>query len=360
MASRIPVTFSGAPQSDQKQSHYVHFCDAVVNATQRLSQMGSVNSVHVSVVRDTDVEIISQNKKIKPADDSEKSDLSNYESMIKAPRYTWSQLILPQSTQDSITTSIRLFEVREIVFNRYGLKAIEPFPRSCLNFFGPPGTGKTMAAHAIAEHLNRKIMEVSYADVASKFFGEGAKNIKGIFEFASSQDVILFIDEADSLLSRRITDTSQGSGQAINSMRSQVLTSIEQFGGIIIFATNLLQNYDPAFETRVRHIEFTIPDETCAKRIWEVHLPASLPLEEDVSAARLALSFRDICGRDIKSIVIEAAVRSVLDSRQTVSWLDFEIAYSKVRVAGRNRAQPKRLTNDDVKEIVSQISVEGS
>ncbi len=65
-----------------------------------------------------------------------------------------------------------------------------------------------------------------------------------------------FFDEADSLLSKRLTSVSQGSEQAINSMRSQLLICLEEFRGIVIFATNLVINYDQAFLTRLISVEF--------------------------------------------------------------------------------------------------------
>ena len=139
--------------------------------------------------------------------------------------------------------------------------------------FGASGTGKTMAAEAIANKLNKKILEVSYADVESKFHGEGPKKVKAIFLAASRENAVLFFDEADSLLSRRLTNVTQGSEQAINSMRSQLLICLEQFKGIVIFATNLVANYDKAFLTRLISVEFTTPDAPTRKRIWDIHLP---------------------------------------------------------------------------------------
>jgi SpoVK/Ycf46/Vps4 family AAA+-type ATPase len=92
-----------------------------------------------------------------------------------------------------------------------------------------------------------KIIEASYAHIKSMYHGEGPKNVEALFYAAQAQNAILFIDEADSLLSRRLTNVNQGSEQAINSMRSQLLICLERFKGVVIFATNLVQNYDPAF-----------------------------------------------------------------------------------------------------------------
>ena len=74
-----------------------------------------------------------------------------------------------------------------------------------INLYGPSGTGKTMAAHAIASHLQRNILIVNYADIESKFVGETPKNIRRAFEVAKETHSILFFDEADAILSRRVT-----------------------------------------------------------------------------------------------------------------------------------------------------------
>lgn len=104
--------------------------------------------------------------------------------------------------------------------------------------------------------------------------------------------------------------------QAINSMRSQLLICLEQFRGIVIFATNLVENYDIAFETRVRHIHFPMPDENCRYQIWQKHLPQELPLSSDVSLDELA-KVTDICGREIREAVIDAAIRVALNVKKS-------------------------------------------
>ncbi|MGD1914201.1 MAG: hypothetical protein ACFB2X_26200 [Rivularia sp. (in: cyanobacteria)] len=80
------------------------------------------------------------------------------------------------------------------------------------------------------------------------------------------------------MLSKRLTNANQGSERAANSICSQLLICLEKFKGVVIFATNLVENYDKAFETRVRHIHFPMPDEKARYLIWQNHLPPELPL----------------------------------------------------------------------------------
>lgn len=252
-----------------------------------------------STSRDPQPKRSSQSEDIQPG-----SSLSAVE-----PKYQFAQLILPQGTLEEIQHKINLFTLKDKVFGEWGLGQIEPYPRSALNFYGPPGTGKTLAAHAIANYLGKKIILATYAEIESKYHGDGPKNVKAVFKKAEDEDAVLFIDEADSLLSQRLSNVTQGSEQAINSMRSQLLICLERFSGLVIFSTNFVENYDKAFETRVSNIEFKMPDVEARAKIWERHLPDALPRESDVNVEALAEEIDDVCGRDIKNAVIDAALK---------------------------------------------------
>ena len=150
----------------------------------------------------------------------------NYQA--EEPRFSFEQVILPENTRERIEEAIGIIRVEEKVFDEWGLRAIIPEATSALSFYGPPGTGKSMAAEAVAKKLGKKILRATYADIESKFHGEGPKMVKAIFKAAERDDAVLFLDESDSLLSKRLTNVSDGSAQAINSMRSQLLISLER------------------------------------------------------------------------------------------------------------------------------------
>ncbi len=190
--------------------------------------------------------------------------------------------------------ALDLIEQEHKVFDEWGLRAIEPFPRTALNFHGPSGTGKTLAAER--------------------------------------DNAVLFIDEADSLLSQRLLHVTQGSEQAINSMRSQLFICLERFRGIVIFATNLVENYDKAFETRVRNIYFPMPDEKSRREIWRRHLPNTLPLANDISLDALA-KIDDTCGRDIKNAVIDTALRVARSEKLYIELSDLLKGIERVKAA---------------------------
>lgn len=274
---------------------------------------------------------------------TELNDEFDYEKKSKQyipvePLYTFERVILPQSVKDKIEEAIGILECENKVFNEWGLYEIQPHPSTSLSFFGPSGTGKTMAAEAVAEKLGKKILKVSYADVESKYHGEGPKMVKAIFLAAKNADAVLFFDEADSLLSKRLTNVTQGSDQAINSMRSQLLICLEEFRGIVIFATNLIINYDQAFLTRLISIEFKNPDKDMRKTIWDVHIkPANdgkehklnIPLSADINTTELAEKY-EFVGREIRNAVVSACVSVALEKRDMVSQKDFIKACEKI------------------------------
>ena len=219
-----------------------------------------------------------------------------------------------------------------------------------------------MAAEAIAHKLGKKILKVSYADIESKFHGEGPKMVKAIFLAAQKEQAVLFIDEADSLLSKRLTNVTQGSEQAINSMRSQLLICLEEFKGIVIFATNLVVNYDQAFLTRLISVEFIKPDKDCRKKIWDVHITGNgikIPLANDVNTEELAEKY-EFCGRKIRKAVINACVSVAMRNCAIVQQNDFikaceKIKYEEERLANaEDHTQSGRAVSPSQKNIIQE------
>ena len=112
-------------------------------------------------------------------------------------------------------------------------------------------------------------------------------------------------------------------------MRSQLLISLEKFSGICIFATNLISNYDRAFETRVQNIFFPMPDKETRLRIWQ-SLPRELPLAEDVLFEELS-NIEGLCGRDIKNAVIDAATRVARKHKDVIAFSDLLVSVNRIK-----------------------------
>lgn len=307
----------------------------LVSATERLLDDSKLKDIKIIVGTSSTFqqEDTSKNTKRRDVDLSPEERAKRYQT--SKPLFTFDQLVMPKFVEEDLLLAVDLINLESKVFDKWGLRKVEPFPRTALNFHGAPGTGKTLAAHAIASKIERPILVASYAQIESMYHGEGPKNVEAIFLAAERDNAVLFLDEADSLLSKRLTNVTQGSEQAINSMRSQLLICLEKFKGIVIFSTNLVQNYDKAFETRVRHVHFPMPDEIGRREIWRRHLPAELPVAPDVSPEKLA-KVADVCGRDIKNAVIDAAMRVAREGKECLALSDFHDSIERIKKARIN------------------------
>jgi SpoVK/Ycf46/Vps4 family AAA+-type ATPase len=223
------------------------------------------------------------------------------------PVHELSRVVLPAQTMEELQLAIDTVRLRDLVFRDWGLGEIEPHPRTAIGLHGKPGTGKTMIAHALAAQLGKPILPARASQLESKYHGEGGKYLEALFEAARRADAVLFIDEAESLLSRRFESVSQGSEHAVNTLRSELIQHLDAYEGVVIFATNLVQSYDPAFNSRLTHVHVPDPDLATRTAIWKAHLPQRLPLAADIDPGLLAAT-EGVVGRDIKRAVISAAV----------------------------------------------------
>jgi AAA+ superfamily predicted ATPase len=240
-----------------------------------------------------------------------KSTLSS-DSIFKAsrPKYELDNVILPNEKKEKILYASKLIKNIPIIYDNWTFSQIDPHPRSIINFYGEPGTGKTMSAHAIANILGKDILALNYAEVESKYIGEAPKKLESAFAFAKQHDCVMFFDEADSFLGKRIEDVSHSADQALNSLRSTMLIQLEQFEGVVIFASNLRENYDKAFHSRFLYeIEFELPSSECRKEMLKSFFSKIRPLQNLVFSSdeyeNLSVITEGLSGRHIKSGILE-------------------------------------------------------
>ena len=223
------------------------------------------------------------------------------------PKYKLEDVILPEETINSIKEAISTIESFDMVYNQWNFRSKEPSAKTNICFFGAPGTGKTMCAHAIAESLNKEILIASYADIQSQYVGVGPKNLKAVFKTAEERGALLFFDEADSFLRKRSSDNSSSASMHYNSMTNEMMKHLEDFNGIVIFATNLTENTDDAFKTRLSFsIEFKEPDEACRAKIIEKMIPSQVPLVQAFTTddyIEMSKACEGMVGRDIRNSV---------------------------------------------------------
>jgi len=255
------------------------------------------------------------------------------------PQRTFEDVILPPATRRALDHALTQVTRHDLIFNRWGLRQRHPGGLAlAFNFAGPPGTGKTICAEAIAHALGKRLLLVRYAEVESMWMGETAKNIASVFRLARKENAVLLFDEADAIASRRSTALDHSLIREANAATNVLLQELERYTGVVIFATNLAANFDPAFERRIRtHILFEMPGPREREQIWRVQLhPTMTPLASDVNFAALAEEFA-VSGGDIRNAVLKAAMAAAAepgsDSLKAIHQHHFEEAMRDVIAA---------------------------
>jgi hypothetical protein len=227
------------------------------------------------------------------------------------PRFALAELMLPpvqtRQIEDFVTAMNNLTRVHyewgtARAWNEGGLAAL---------FAGPPGTGKTMAAEAIANALALPLYRIDLSQVVNKYIGETEKNLRQLFDAADSADVILFFDEADALFGKR-TEVKDAHDRYANLEVSYLLERMERFKGIAILATNRKRDLDEAFLRRLRFVvDFPLPGAAERLRIWQAVIPPGVDasaLDFDFLAERFPLA-----GGHIRAIVFHACLHSAAE-----------------------------------------------
>ena len=262
------------------------------------------------------------------------------------PRHSLDRVILPPEVKEDIRVSLSLIAHQKRIYDDWGFAEVDDRPKLILNFYGPPGTGKTMVSHAVARELGKKILAVNYAEVESKYVGDAPKNLLKAFEAATRDKAVLFFDEADSFLGKRITDVHNSSDQAINSLRSQMLILLEDFDGVVIFATNLAKNYDKAFDSRIlKHIYFELPNRENREQIISQMIPSKVPLAADIDRKALCGQLAEISegfsGREIKNAVLESLSLAVRKGEETIGTDAFVRGFELIKEKLQKLAEEK-------------------
>lgn len=279
------------------------------------------------------------------------------------PRHTLNDLILPVQTNTQLLDVISFFQNQELLFHKWGLEERFPVQKGlAINLYGPPGTGKTVAAHALASALHLSMICVDYAEIESKYVGETSKNLSGLFKLATEQNAVIFFDEADALLSKRVTNMTSATDVSVNQTRSVLLNLLNDYQGVIIFATNFIQNFDTAFLRRIKyHIRFYLPDAVLREKLWRMYVPKRMPCHADF--ALLAQKYDGISGSDIANAVLSAAIQTARFGESIVSQQRFEdaiqscIDVKQINERGTIVVTKRTLSEDEVNQKLKGGSV---
>jgi len=287
-------------------------------------------------------------------DNSESKRAEKIIFQAQSPKYAFGDIILNPVTFDAVQDLLVIVSKRDLIFDTWGLGAThKQQDKAGINLYGPSGTGKTMVAHAIAEQLSRKLLIVDYSRIESRYVGDTAKNLAVMFKQAKDENAIIFFDEADALLSKRVTNMSSSTDVSVNQTRSTLLLLINDHNDIIIFATNFITNYDPAFMRRILgHIKLELPNEDNRRRLWSMYIPSRMPIDgnKEIIATELAGRFDGVSGSDISNAVLQAALKTARKGEEAVKY-----EYIAEAIGRAKDSKADNLSSEEV--IISQRKV---
>jgi 26S proteasome regulatory subunit T3 len=246
----------------------------------------------------------------------------------------------PDVTYDDIGgMDVQKQEVREAVelplthFELYKQIGIDP-PRGVL-LFGPPGTGKTMLAKAVANATTAAFIRVNGSEFVQKYLGEGPRMVRDVFRLArENAPAIIFIDEVDAIGTKRF-DSQTGADREVQRILMELLTQMDGFDQStnvkVIMATNRADTLDPALlrPGRLdRKIEFPNPDRRQKRLVFQA-CTAKMNLSDEVDLEDYVNRPDKISAAQISSICQEAGLQAVRENRYVVLPKDFEVGYKR-------------------------------
>ncbi len=247
--------------------------------------------------------------------------------VIEKPLTTFSDIGGLDEQIKQIRQAIELPFERPEAFKEFG---IEP-PKGVL-ITGPPGTGKTMLAKAVANSTQATFLGLVGSELAQKYIGEGGRMVRELFDLARKRaPAIIFIDEIDAIGSKRLDMATSGDREVQRTLM-QLLAELDGFETLddvkVIAATNRPELLDVALLRPGRFdriIDIELPNSEARQHIFEVHCK-NVPLDKKVNIRKMAIATEGYSGAEIKSIIIEAGMNAITDCRNRCSARDFSSA----------------------------------
>jgi len=238
-------------------------------------------------------------------------------------------VVLNKKTEETLDNLMRQVD-KEVMARlvKWGVKDKKSGIDARIIFYGAAGTGKTMTAYSIAKSLKRQVLAFDCSKILSMYVGESEKNVRKIFDTfydlceKTKTEPILLLNEADQFLGSRSSGISSSADQMHNQMQNIFLEQIENFRGMLIATTNLLENIDKAFSRRFNYkIEFKKPDEAQRVKLWKKMLPVDAPYEKDFDV--IPLSQYGLTGGQINLIVKNTAYKVAVRENPVFTQEDF-------------------------------------
>ncbi len=246
--------------------------------------------------------------------------VENYLIVNKNLKVSWKDIGGLSKQVEKVKEVLELPLVKPKMFKDMGITP----PKGVL-LHGPPGTGKTMIAKALAKESNATFIELVGSELVQKFIGEGAKLVKDLFELAREKaPTIIFIDEVDAIAARRI-ETGTSGEREVQRTFMQLLGEIDGFDALsdvkIIAATNRIDILDEAIlrpGRLERHIEVCEPDEKGREEILKIHTK-NMKLDKGIKFEEIAKKTIGFSGAELKALTTEAGYLAIKSNKKVIS-----------------------------------------
>ena len=271
---------------------------------------------------------------------------------ISDPKYDLDDVILSDGVKKEIARIVSYLKNHDKIFGEWNLQSVIKQHNLSVNLYGESGTGKTMTAHAIAKMLNKKIILVNYAEIESKYVGETSKNLVSLFQFAMKNDAVILFDEADALLSKRVTAMHSATDVSVNQTRNTLLKILDDYEGIVFFTTNFIQNFDSAFVRRIfGHVKFEMPNKETRYSLWTHYLLDTIPCDNRQDILDKISEVEGVTGADISTAVLKAAIDAINNTPQVITYELLDEVLKEILKA-------KKAVNDNFEISTRKVSEE--
>ncbi|BCD59555.1 MULTISPECIES: ATP-binding protein [unclassified Nitratiruptor] len=262
------------------------------------------------------------------------------------PKTTLDDVVLHPQTRKTLDSLLNQMDKRVAErLKKWGIKPKRKGIDARIIFYGPPGTGKTLTALSLAKSLKKQVLSFDCSKILSMYVGESEKNVRKIFDTykelssKAKTEPVLLLNEADQFLSARTQGPGSSADKMHNQMQNIFLEQIENFEGVLIATTNLLETIDPAFSRRFNYkIEFKKPNFKERVRLWEMMLPKNAEFEEGFDIEKLA-SY-ELTGGQINIVIKNTAYKVAVKENPVFTLKDFveEIEKEKVSAFGDEKS----------------------
>lgn len=229
---------------------------------------------------------------------------------------------LPKHLHHVLREFLGMAREQRLIREEWGVARGES-PAQVLLMHGPPGTGKSFCARALAGELGRPLLRVAVGGLRSKYVGESEQKLTRLFRQAAQEGAVLLLDEVDALVSTRGDHRAAHHDDVLT---STLLTLLDTHDGVVVMTTNRPTALDPALARRIIwHLQVPLPDATARLSIWQAMLPHTAPLHPNLDLAHVARRHA-LSGGDIRTIALRAAAAAATTGTLISSQLLHELA----------------------------------